>query len=64
MGDVGMHAHNPGERQDRSPNQDSLKMAQFGSGLRSLRGRAKKLSNAVGYDASEAPRSPRKSENK
>ena len=64
MGDVGMHAHKPGERQLRSPNQDSSKMAQLGSGLRSLRGRAKKLSNAVGYDASEAPRYPRKSENK
>ena len=63
MGDVGMHAHDPGERQVRSPNQDSSRMTKFESGLRSLRGRAKKLSNAVGYDASEAPRSPRKAEN-
>lgn len=64
MGDVGMHAQTPGERQVRSPNQDSARMTKFESGLRSLRGRAKKLSNAVGYDASEAPRSPRKAENK
>ncbi len=64
MGDVGMHAKNPGERYIRSPNQNSSRMTKFGNGLSSLRGRAKKLSNAVGYDASEAPRTPRKAENK
>jgi hypothetical protein len=64
MGDVGMHAHDPGGRQGRSPNQNSSRMEKYGNGLSSLRGRAKNLSNAVGYDASEAPRTPRKAENK
>ena len=41
MGDVGMHAKNPGERYIRSPNQNSSRMTKFGNGLSSLRGRAK-----------------------
>ena len=62
MGDVGMHAHNPGGRQGRSPNQNSTKAKSFGNGLRRIRRRARSLSNAVGYDSSEAPRVPRKTE--
>ena len=62
MGEVGMHTKNSGERRVRSPNHQSSDARRFGNGLRNIRNRAKKLSNAVGYDPSEAPRAPRKAE--
>ena len=62
MGEVGMHTKNSGERLVRSPNHQSSDARKFGNGLRNIRNRAKKLSNAVGYDPSEAPRTPRKAE--
>ena len=62
MSDVGMHAQKSGERHVRSPNHQSNDAKRFGNGLRNIRNRAKKLSNAVGYDPSEAPRTPRKAE--
>jgi len=62
MSDVGMHAGNSGERLDRSPNQNSIQTKEFGTGLRKIRGRARALSNAVGYDSKDAPRTLRKSE--
>jgi len=60
MGEVGMHAKNSGERRVRSPNHQASDARRFGNGLRNIRSRAKKLSNAVGYDARDAPRASRK----
>jgi len=62
MGEVGMHTKDSGERHVRSPNHQSNDAIRFGNGLRSIRNRAKKLSNAVGYDPRDAPRSLRKEE--
>ena len=62
MGEVGMHTKNSGEPRVRSPNNESSDARRFGNGLRNIRNRAKKLSNAVGYDPSEAPRTARKAE--
>tara|TARA_B100000945_G_C20387459_1_gene600486 strand:- start:436 stop:660 length:225 start_codon:yes stop_codon:yes gene_type:complete len=62
MSDVGMHAGNSGERLGRSPNQNSKQSKSFGTGLRKIRSRARTLSNAVGYDSKDAPRTLRKSE--
>ena len=62
MGEVGMHTKDSGGRHVRSPNHQSNDAKRFGNGLRNIGNRAKKLSNAVGYDPSEAPRTPRKAE--
>ena len=62
MGEVGMHTKNTGERHVRSPNHQSNGTRRFGNGLRNIRNRAKKLSNAVGYEPRDAPRTPRKAE--
>ena len=62
MGEVGMHTKDSGGRHVRPPNHQSNDAKRFGNGLRNIRNRAKKLSNAVGYDPSEAPRTPRKAE--
>ena len=62
MGEVGMHTKNSGERRVRSPNHQSSDSRRFGNGLRNIRSRTKKLSDAVGYEPSEAPRAPRKAE--
>jgi hypothetical protein len=62
MGEVGMHIKNTGERHVRSPNHQSNDAERFGNGLRNIRDRAKKLSNAVGYESRDAPRVPRKAE--
>ena len=62
MGEVGMHTKDSGGRHVRSPNHQSNDAKRFGNGLRNIRNRAKKLSNAVGYDPSEAPRTLRKAE--
>ncbi len=62
MGEVGMHTKDSGGRHVRSPNHQSNDARRFGNGLRNIRNRAKKLSNAVGYDPSEAPRAPRKAD--
>ncbi len=62
MSDVGMHAQKSGERHVRSPNHQSNATGRFETGLRKIRDRARKLSNAVGYDSKDAPRSPRKAE--
>jgi hypothetical protein len=62
MGEVGMHTKDPGGRRVRSPNHQSNDARRFGNGLRNIRNRAKKLSNAVGYDPRDAPRALRKAE--
>lgn len=62
MGEVGMHRKDSGGRQGRPPNNKSNGAIKYGNGLRSIRTRAKKLSNAVGYDPRDAPRMPRKEE--
>ncbi len=48
MDDVGMHVQKSGERHV--------------TGLRKIRDRARRLSNAVGYDSKDAPRTQRKAE--
>ena len=50
-----MHNKNTGDRDNRSPNQNSTGSRGFGSGLRKVRDGAK-LSNAVGYGSKQAPR--------
>ena len=62
MGEVGMHGRKSGGRLVRPPNHHSRDARRFGNGLRNIRDRAKKLSNAVGYEPSEAPRVPREAE--
>ena len=62
MGEAGMHTKTSGERHARSPNHHSRDARRFGNGLRNIRDRARKLSNAVGYEPSEAPRVPREAE--
>ncbi len=62
MGEAGMHTKDSGERLVRFPNHQSNDSRRFGNGLRNIRNRAKKLSNAVGYDPRDAPRAPRKAE--
>ncbi|HIG33408.1 MAG TPA: hypothetical protein EYQ11_00805 [Candidatus Poseidoniales archaeon] len=62
MGEVGMHEKHTGERHVRSPNHQSNGARRFGNGLRNIRDRAKKLSNAVGYESRDAPRAPSKAE--
>lgn len=59
MGEVGMHVQNTGGRSIRSPNHQSNGTRTFSTGLRNIRSRARNLSNAVGYDSREAPRTPR-----
>jgi len=58
LSEDGMHTQNSGERSSRSPNHKSTISKEFGSGLRSVRDRAR-LSNAVGYNSKQAPRIPR-----
>ena len=62
MDDVGMHVQKSGERHVRSPNHKSNGTGRFETGLRKIRDRARRLSNAVGYDSKDAPRTQRKPE--
>ena len=62
MDDVGMHVQKSGERHVRSPNHISNTTGRFETGLRRIRDRARRLSNAVGYDSKDAPRAKRKAE--
>ncbi len=62
MDDVGMHVQKSGERHVRSPNHKSNGTVRFETGMRRIRDRARKLSNAVGYDSKDAPRAQRKAD--
>ena len=62
MDDVGMHVQKSGERHVRSPNHKSNGTVRFETGMRRIRDRARKLSNAVGYDLKDAPRAQRKAD--
>ena len=62
MDDVGMHVQKSGERHVRSPNHNSNGTVRFETGMRRIRDRARKLSNAVGYDSKDAPRAQRKAD--
>ena len=55
-----MHVQKSGERHVRSPNHESNGTGRFETGLRKIRDRARRLSNAVGYDSKDAPRTQRK----
>ena len=62
MDDVGMHVQKSGGRHVRSPNHKSNGTVRFETGMRRIRDRARKLSNAVGYDSKDAPRAQRKAD--
>ena len=62
MDDVGMHVQKSGERHVRSPNHKSNGTVRFETGMRRIRDRARKLSDAVGYDSKDVPRAQRKAE--
>ena len=62
MDDVGMHVQKSGRRHVRLPTHKSNGTPGFETGLRKIRDRARKLSNAVGYDSKDAPRAHRKAE--